>query len=226
MAFALPRLLRQLQICTRRGISSQSYTVESRSHAFTDSPAQYFSKQNDKALSSNPIVTFSPWSINVDSNFPCSSGGIAKIIRCPLITNLQIIEPPKGSKVDHVEDFPTNVIELPATDGQIIEKHAVRMIVIRKRKMKTHKLKKFRKRVKYEWAKRRQKRELIKEKAFQAELLAKIREAEQFDAEKYVAEKIRQATEVPLPLYWKGKRLPAYIIRQKLGLDPTPKKPW
>lgn len=85
--------------------------------------------------------------------------------------------------------------------------------------MKKHKLKKLRKRMRFEWGKRRQRRELRKEKAFQAELLAQIHKAEQFDAANYVSDKIRQATEVPIPKLWKGRRLPEFIIRQKLGLD-------
>lgn len=60
---------------------------------------------------------------------------------------------------------------------------------------------------------RKQRREFRKEKTFQAELLVQIKEAEKFSAEEYVAEKIKQATDVPLPRYWKGKRLPAFIIK-------------
>lgn len=49
-------------------------------------------------------------------------------------------------------------------------------------------------------------------------LLTQIREAEKFSAEQYVSEKIRQATETPIPRFWKGKRLPQFIIKQKLGI--------
>lgn len=59
-----------------------------------------------------------------------------------------------------------------------------------------------------------------KEKLFQGQLLAQIKEAEGFSAEQYVAEKLKKATEVPIPRYWKGKRLPEFIIREKLGLPP------
>lgn len=86
--------------------------------------------------------------------------------------------------------------------------------------MKRHKLRKLRKKMKFEWAKLRQKREMKKEKAFQAELIAQIKDAEKFDAVQYVAEKIKKATEVPIPKLWKGKRLPEFLIRQKLGLPP------
>lgn len=43
-----------------------------------------------------------------------------------------------------------------------------------------------------------------KEKAFQAVLIAQIKEAEKFSAEEYVAEKIRKATDKE---YWKKKNL-------------------
>lgn len=44
-------------------------------------------------------------------------------------------------------------IELPTTITGEISKQAVRLIVIRRKKMKKHKLKKLRKRMKFEWAK-------------------------------------------------------------------------
>lgn len=64
----------------------------------------------------------------------------------------------------------------------------------------------------------RQKRELKKEKRFQGRLVRQIKNAEKFSAEAYVDEKIKKATEVPIPRFWKGKRLPEFIIREKLGL--------
>jgi len=54
------------------------------------------------------------------------------------------------------------------------EIQAARLIVIRRKKMKKHKLRKLRKRMKYVWAKVRQKREMRKEKAFQAELMGQV----------------------------------------------------
>lgn len=97
-------------------------------------------------------------------------------------------------------------------------KHAIRMIVIRRRKMKKHKLKKLRKKMKFEWGRLRQRREMRREKAFQAGLIAQIKEAEKFSAEQFVAEKLRMATESPIPRFYKGKRLPEFLIREKLNL--------
>lgn len=96
---------------------------------------------------------------------------------------------------------------------------AVRMIVIRRKKMKKHKLKKLRKRMKYHWAKLKQRREIKKEKAFQAELVAQVKEAEKFSAEAYVAEKLQKVNDNPLPRFYKGKRLPQFLIKQLLEED-------
>jgi hypothetical protein len=57
-----------------------------------------------------------------------------------------------------------------------------------------------------------------KEKAFQAVLLSQIREAEKFDAESYVTEKLRRANEKPMPRTWKGRRLPEFLIKQYMGI--------
>lgn len=113
---------------------------------------------------------------------------------------------------------PKYYIEAPAR-GELIWKQAARLIVIRRRKMKKHKLKKLRIKMKFEWAKVRQRREMRKEKAFQAVLIAQIKEAEKFDAERYVAGRLQEAHKVPLPRTWKGKRLPFWIIKQKLGIQ-------
>lgn len=132
----------------------------------------------------------------------------------------KIIESPSNMILNEINDVLNNGKEIrePESAQQNTKKHAVRMIVIRRRKMKKHKLKKLRKRMKFEWGRLRQRREMRKEKAFQAMLLTQIREAEKFSAEKYVDEKLRQATETPIPRFWKGKRLPQFIIKEKLGI--------
>lgn len=65
----------------------------------------------------------------------------------------------------------------------------------------------------------KQHRRQRKEKKFQAELLAMIKEAEEFSAEQYVSSKLEQANYVPIPTTWRNKRLPQFIIRQLIGLD-------
>lgn len=73
--------------------------------------------------------------------------------------------------------IPRPTISLPLVDPSaenINEIQAARLIVIRRKKMKKHKLRKLRKRMKYVWAKVRQKREMRKEKVFQSELLEQV----------------------------------------------------
>lgn len=62
--------------------------------------------------------------------------------------------------------------------------------------MKKHKLRKLRLKMKYEWAKVRQRREAKKEKEFQAGLIAQCKEAEAFSAEEYVQQKINRFNEL------------------------------
>ncbi|XP_028144063.2 uncharacterized protein LOC114337737 [Diabrotica virgifera virgifera] len=122
-----------------------------------------------------------PWIYRQNDNF--------NLPRCP---NLKI-DLPNTIKIiiPAIEPNKQDVIEAPAFDDSI-KKEAVKMIVIRRKKMKKHKLKKLRKRMKFEWAKKRQRRELKKEKAFQAELIQQCKEAEGFSAEQYVKDKISE----------------------------------
>uniref|UniRef100_A0A1L8ED17 Pyruvate dehydrogenase E1 component subunit beta n=1 Tax=Haematobia irritans TaxID=7368 RepID=A0A1L8ED17_HAEIR len=131
----------------------------------------------------------------------------------------QIGDPTKSKWLDEIGDISNEANEIKApTDTKIDKMEAARMIVIRRRKMKKHKLKKLRRKMKFEWAKVRQRREMRKEKAFQAKLIAQVKDAEAFNAAKYVADKIQKSKETPLPRHWKGRRLPAFIIKEKLGL--------
>ncbi|XP_030369651.1 uncharacterized protein LOC115620524 isoform X2 [Scaptodrosophila lebanonensis] len=135
----------------------------------------------------------------------------------------KIIESPRSSWLTEINDILHRerigeIIAPPMDSSKPDKMEAARLIVIRRRKMKKHKLKKLRRKMKFEWAKVRQRREMRKEKAFQAKLMAQIKDAESFSAEKHVAEVLRQANEKPLPRFWKGRRLPAFIIKEKLGI--------
>ncbi|XP_066245684.1 uncharacterized protein [Euwallacea similis] len=159
---------------------------------------------------------------------------ISKIQLAPLLNhwiypqNYQIQSPvPINSLIDlpgsllrvppHIEPIKIkNEIIAPSTENSETPKLAIRMIVIRRKKMKKHKLKKLRKKMKFEWAKRRQRREMKKEKAFQAILINQCKEAESFSAEDYVNQKLGKLNEVIIPKYWKGKKL----FREKIELPP------
>jgi len=108
-------------------------------------------------------------------------------------------------------------INLP-TDSKIIDniKQAARLIVIRKRKMRKHKLRKLRKKMKFVWAKAKQRREWKKEKRFLNGLLNQIKVAQKFSAEDYVNEMISKATESPPPKYYKNRRMPTWLILEIL----------
>lgn len=88
-------------------------------------------------------------------------------------------------------------MDLPPLEGQDECKEAAVMIEIRRLKMKKHKRKKLLKKMKFVFAKRKLRRRLRKEKVFQAELLAKIKEAEQFSAEHYVTDKLARLKAEP-----------------------------
>lgn len=96
-------------------------------------------------------------------------------INLPTIPTKKIIDKPNPCIPLRI---PRPTTSLPLVDPlaeNINEIQAARLIVIRRKKMKKHKLRKLRKRMKYVWAKVRQKREMRKEKAFQAELMAQVR---------------------------------------------------
>lgn len=128
---------------------------------------------------------------------------ISKIIELPQIQ----------SNVSYEDQLPTQSIEEPSPASSQ-EKQAARLIVIRRKKMKKHKLRKLRKKMKFVWGKERQNRELKKEKAFQAFLLDNIKRAQMFDPAQYAAEKLSKVKEVELPQVWHGVRYPEHIIKQ------------
>lgn len=138
-----------------------------------------------------------------------------EIFELPL-TN-KIIENPTTINNKIIEDiFNINKsINLPTDnkDGDT-GKQAARGIVIRRRKMRVHKLRKLRKRMKFVWGKAKQRREWKKEKRFLDGLLAQVVEANKFSAENYVNEKILKATEEPIPTRWKNKRLPQWLVKE------------
>ncbi|KAJ9581551.1 hypothetical protein L9F63_023271 [Diploptera punctata] len=141
------------------------------------------------------------------SNFPILNTQSDRLYVTNIFNKPQIrIELPISSIVENFKLPPVrdviitnNTVPQPVeapSQANIAEKQAARLIVIRRQKMKKHKLRKLRIKMKYEWAKVRQRREMRKEKAFQAQLIAQIKDAEKFDAETYVAGRIAKAHEL------------------------------
>ncbi|CAG9790730.1 unnamed protein product [Diatraea saccharalis] len=108
-------------------------------------------------------------------------------------------------------------IGLPSLKQEEIQ--AARLIVIRRKKMKKHQRRKLWKRMRHRWARIKKRRRQVKEKIFQNELLAMVKEANEFSAEQYVTQKLEKANHTPLPTRWRHKKLPEFIIRQLLGID-------
>ncbi|CAG9861984.1 unnamed protein product [Phyllotreta striolata] len=127
------------------------------------------------------------WKRNEDINLPKSNS---------LNLNFEL---PNGLRtiLPLVDPIQREEIEAPAQDDSI-EKQAITMLVIRRKKMKRHKLRKLRKRMKYEWAKKRQRRELKKEKEFVSMLIQRCKKGEEFSAEEYVTEKLNKYKQVLL----------------------------
>lgn len=121
---------------------------------------------------------------------------INRIIKDPEASRRCNIETPLSSIVKEITEKNFNIMpamELPANEGSEDSIELAIMMQIRRRKMKKHKLKKLRKRMKFVWAKQNQRRETKKEKAFQADLLSQIRDAERFSAEEYVSMKLQKS---------------------------------
>ncbi|VVC95945.1 unnamed protein product [Leptidea sinapis] len=167
---------------------------------------------NHEFISKAKAIYFTPRSINLEIN---EKPTINKTKRDPIsytpIVNPRSILPLIDSA------WKKDEIALPTIDRE--EKQAVRLIVIRRKKMKKHQKKKLWKRMRFRWARVKNNRKIKKERLFQSELALMVKQANEFSAEQYVTNKIQQANHVPLPTRWKHKRLPQFIIRQLLGID-------
>ena len=156
------------------------------------------------------LVTFSPKAIITD--LPRTRYPIPNIIESPNVFNIQINDPVK-SEITKGDIESNKIVEMPATNN-IIEKHAVRMIRIRRKKMKKHKRKKWLKKYKFLLRKRKQKKASKREKRYQAEMQEMIAKAQNFDAKEYVQERIEALLHKRLPNKWKGVRVSEDMIKQ------------
>lgn len=127
---------------------------------------------------------------------------IGNSIEDPRANILNDIDAPLSQISYEITEKPLQIIQeldLPTADGTDNVKQAKKTTIrIRRRKMRKHKLKKLRKRMKFEWAKKKQKRLLKKEKDFHAMLIGQIKEAEKFSAEDYVTEKLNKSKPLEL----------------------------
>ncbi|XP_015115830.1 uncharacterized protein LOC107040310 [Diachasma alloeum] len=207
---AIGHILRRLKI-SRGGITALNYTT---SCAAQNPPGETIPPLDMKYFSFTPNLR-SPLSPHLKTlEFPLQGSFPWKIIETPPRPTYTITDLPKTRIIPLTDKIPDNSLEMPSE--HIIEKQAARLIVIRRRKMRRHKLRKLRKRMKFIRRKWRQRRELKKEKAFQAELIAQIKEAESFDARGYVDSRLQILDNVRIPSKWRGEVLPENMIRQFL----------
>lgn len=159
-------------------------------------------------------VKFIPGTLNIDFRMP-TSRDLRKIIETPATKISPLQEPAKRLPIQYDSPVPEKSIDLP-TNGRIVEKQAINMLRIRHKKMKKHKRKKLRKKMKFVWAKISLKRSQKREKLFQAELIGKVKEAQVFDAKEYVNERLNILNKERLPRTFRGEILPAEMIKQFL----------
>ncbi|KOC68689.1 hypothetical protein WH47_06481 [Habropoda laboriosa] len=163
-------------------------------------------------------IKFIPRTLNIDFG---NLDGIMKknINEIPLPKYIPSIEEPLTRKPIQ-QDMPLTdkSFQLPPTVNGC-EKLAKHLIVIRRQKMKKHKRRKLRKRMQFVWTKLRAKRNSLREKTFQAELIAKIKDAQSFDVKKYIEERLAILDKEILPKTYKGEILSAQVIRQFLKED-------
>lgn len=161
----------------------------------------------------NFSIKFAPRTLNVEFELPKNNGVYQNIIEIPF-RRIPIIENPnKYLPIQHDLPLLEKSMELP-TNINITEKQAASMIIIRRKKMKKHQRKKFRKRMQFFWRKVKQRRELLREKNFQAEQVALIQKAENFDPAKYVMEKLHELEKEFIPRTYRSEVLPQDMIKK------------
>lgn len=229
MACRLSNLFRKLYI-NSRGLSTSSSQINNPSPVPIVSILQNFPNKNS-SLSQEWNLKFSPRIIESELKIQSSPPLLLTetpritIIDTPISINRHIIEP-RGiinyninNNIDETnEELNEKSIDLP-TYGDVCEKLAVRMIVIRRKKMKKHKRKKFLRRTRILRQKKRSRQKAKNEKQLKVEVKYYIKRAELFDAKKYVAEKIAKVTKEIIPTRYRGEILPEATIRQYLEAD-------
>ena len=112
----------------------------------------------------------------------------AKIVQCPTTKSIDvksfIVEKPVAVKEPEI--VRKEIIN--PLQGSLVKKHAIRMLVLRRKKMKKHQLKRLWERMYLRFRAYRVLREKTKELEFRSRLASKVSQARQFSAEKYVEE--------------------------------------
>jgi len=105
-----------------------------------------------------------------------------------------------------------------------IKKHAARMLLVRRRKMKKHKLKRLWDRMYLKFLANKSQSKKRSEIQFRGRLAAKVNEARKFDAEAYVKKYLTELHTPLIPATYKGKRLPQWLIVELMENDKLQEK--
>jgi len=142
-----------------------------------------------------------------------------KSVICPTTQTFQvkrfIVEETK--KVEEPEIVKKRVYT--PSKNPVVKKHAIRMIVLRRRKMKKHQLKKLWQRMYLKFRTNREAREKKKEYEFRGRLAGKVSDARKFSAEKYVEDYLNDYHTPLMPKTYEGKRLPEWLIKELIEED-------
>ncbi|XP_031832870.1 uncharacterized protein LOC116427080 [Nomia melanderi] len=181
------------------------------------SVTSYSSENATNLAYSNVNIKFAPRTLNIDFG---NLDNITRrnIIEIPLKNVPSMEEPLIRHPIKHDLPLVDKTLDLPSIEN-VSEKQAVRLIVIRRQKMKKHKKKKFRRKMKFKLETIRNRRNVAKEKAFQAELLVQIKKATAFDAKKYVQERLDILSKERIPRTYRGEILSKEMIKKFLEED-------
>jgi len=100
-----------------------------------------------------------------------------------------------------------------------IKKHAARMVILRRRKMKKHKRKRLWARMYLKFMANRTQSKKRSEIQFRSRLASKVTEARKFVAEEYVKQYLNEFHTSFIPATYKGKRLPEWLIIELMEQD-------
>lgn len=208
---AIRRISLGQKTCTVRYHSTQLLKNQRLAEPFSASHFQY---SVSHPFDSETQIKFVPRTLKIDFEVTINDGLKKNIIEAPF-RKIPCLKDPVTRRIvyEDLPIIPNKPQEFP-TASNTTEKLAARLLVIRRRKMKKHKRKKLRKKMQHTWATLRLKRALKREKEFQAELLAQIHEAEKFDPQAYVADRIEHLNKEYLPLTYRGEVLPKEMIKQ------------
>ena len=142
----------------------------------------------------------------------------ARTVRCPTARSIDvknfIVEKPVAVKDPEI--VRKEIIN--PLQGSIVKKHAIRMLVLRRKKMKKHQLKRLWERMYLRFRAYRILREKTKELEFRSRLASKVSQARQFSAEKYVEEYLSDYHAPLTPKTYNGNVTRLYSYSQPITI--------